>query len=47
MDDLLVVTITVRSCWAFLELSQEHFTSTETIVFMQTVLGEARILEEE
>lgn len=30
MDDLLVVNITVRPFWAFLELSQEHFTSTET-----------------
>lgn len=30
MDDLLVANVTVRPFWAFLELSQERFTSTET-----------------
>lgn len=47
MDDLLVVNITARPFWAFLELSQERFTSTVAVVFMQTMLAEEWILEEE
>lgn len=47
MDDLLVVNVTVGPLWAPLELSQEPFTSTETVVLTQTVRAEQWILEEE